>query len=108
VSTDASDRRSLHVGSLVVLATLVGIAVAFAARRFAGASCPGGPEPGFASSCGDLIASLAWRVGVMAAGAVLLFGLISQGLARTAARLQDERRILAEESPEDPASSVAR
>jgi len=108
VSTDESPRRSLHVGTLIVLAVLVGVLVDLAARRFAGGSCPGGPEPGFASSCGDLIANLAWRVGAMAAGAVLLFGLISQGLAHTAARVQEERRILADEAPEDRAGSVAR
>ena len=108
MSTDTSDRRSLHLVSLVLAAAAVGIVVGVAARWFAGGSCPGGPEPGFVSSCGDLIASLAWRVGAVAAGAVLLFGLISQGLARTASLIQDERRTLAEEAPEDPASSVAR
>jgi hypothetical protein len=110
VNTDAPPRGSLHVGTLVVIAVLVGVVVALAAQRFAGGSCPGGPEPEglFASSCGELIANLAWRVGAMAGGAVLLFGLIGKGLERTAARVQEERRILADEAPDDRAGPAAR
>jgi len=104
VTTAPAPRRSLHVGTLVLVAVVVGVGVALVARATAAGSCPAGPEPGDVMPCGSLVASLAWRVGAAAAGAVMLFGLLSIGLARTSELMRDDRRRAAEEDEPVPDS----
>ncbi len=89
--------RSLHLSSLVAASVLVGAVVFAAARAFAGASCNGTSAPAFGSPCPVLVSSLAVRVGVVAALATVLMGLVNEGLARTAERMEQDRRTLAEE-----------
>ena len=90
-------RRRLHVVPLAVGAVVVGGAVGLLAQWYAGRTCPPGTPPGLLSSCDELIAGLAWRIGAAAGVAVLLMGAIAAGLARTAEELDDERRIREEE-----------
>lgn len=64
------------------------------ARGFATAACPPGAAvpPGPVTDCASLVASLAARVGAVAAAAVVLMALLTVGLHRTAVRLEEVRR----------------
>ena len=104
----ARARRRLHLGPLAAGAVLVGGAVGLLAQWYAGSSCPPGTPPGLLSSCDELIAGLAWRIGAAAGVAVLLRGAIAAGLARTAEALDDERRTREEEAAEEPRPLGAR
>lgn len=74
--------RSPRTWATLVLAIGVGIAVAAIARSVAGASCPAHDTVG-ATSCVDLVGSLAARVGVACAVAVVFMEALSAGLLRT-------------------------
>ena len=83
--------------SATATAAVVGVVVALVARSFAGGSCPEYDALRVASSCRDLIGSLAVRVGAAAAVAVLLMGLLAAGLRRTAEAMEEDRRTAATE-----------
>lgn len=103
-----SPRRRLHLGPLAAGAAAVAVAVGLLAQWYAARSCPPGTPPGLLSSCDELIAGLAWRIGAAAGVAVLLMGALAAGIARTAEELDDERRILEEEAEDGSRSVVAR
>ena len=86
--------RSLRLSSLLVAAAVVGIGVWMAARAFGAGSCPEHDVIRSASSCRVLVGSLAIRVGVAAAAAVVLMDLVSAGLRRTAESLDEYRRSM--------------
>jgi hypothetical protein len=77
--------------STAALAAAVGIGVAYVARRVAGGACPTYETLGV-TSCGDLVGSLAARIGVAAAVAVVFMELLSRGLQKTWTAMEDERR----------------
>jgi hypothetical protein len=79
---------------LAVASAAVGAAVGVLARSFGTAACPPGAAvpPGSATDCASLVASLAVRVGGLAAAAVVLMTLFAVGLHRTALRLEEVRR----------------
>jgi hypothetical protein len=83
--------RSTRVLGTAVLAAAVGIGVAYVARRVAGGACPPYETLG-RTSCGDLVGSLAARIGVAAAVAVVIMELLSTGLLKTWKAMEDERR----------------
>jgi len=64
------------------------------ARSFGTAACPSGTAvpPGSATDCASLVASLAARVGGLAAAAVVLMALLAVGLHRTALRSAEVHR----------------
>lgn len=72
----------------------MGAAVGALARGFGAAACPQGAAvpPGSLTDCASLVASLAARVGGLAAAAVVVMALLSVGLHRTALRLEEVRR----------------
>lgn len=72
----------------------MGAAVGALARGFGTAACPPGAAvpPGSPTDCASLVASLATRVGALAAAAVVLMALLAVGLHRTALRLEEVRR----------------
>ena len=70
----------------------MGVVVWLGARAFAAGSCPDHDVLAIGSSCRGLVASLAIRVGVVAAAAFLLMELVARGLFRTAEALEEERR----------------
>lgn len=84
--------RSLHLGSLLAAAVIVGVAVWFAARAFAAGSCPEQDVLRISTSCRALVGSLAVRVGAVAGAAVVVMDLTSAGLRRTAEAMDEERR----------------
>jgi hypothetical protein len=96
-ATDDDRPRWLRPGSFALAGT-VGVVVWFAARAFAGGSCPEHDALRVVSDCRVLVGSLAVRVGAVAAAAVLLFELVSAGLLRTAERMERDRRA-AEREP---------
>lgn len=69
----------------------VGLLVAFLARSVAGDTCPTHEVAG-ATSCVDLVGSLAARMGVVAGVAVLFMEALSAGLLRTAWQMELDRR----------------
>ena len=74
----------------------VGSFVAAVGRLVGGSSCgPSEPTGGFAvgGDCARLVASVAGRMGVAAGMATVLVTLLAAGLARTAARMEEERRV---------------
>lgn len=89
--TKALAARSARALSTAVLAAAVGTGVAYLARRVAGGACPPYETLGV-TSCGDLIGSLAARIGVAAAVAVVFMELLSSGLLKTWKAMEDERR----------------
>ena len=90
-------RRSLHMGSLLAAAAVVGSAVWLAARTFGAGSCPAYDALRVASSCRALVESLAVRVGALAGAAVVVMDLTSTGLRRTAESMDEDRRIASHE-----------
>ncbi len=100
--TDRGRPPSLHVGSFAV-AGVVGVLVWLGARAFAAGSCPAHDLLRVVSSCRVLVGSLAIRVGVVAAVAVLVMELVAAGLLRTA-EMDEERRAA---DPEPGAGSVS-
>ncbi len=85
------------MASLVLAGLAVG-AAASATARFVGAPSCGPAElaplaPG--GDCVSLVTSLAHRVGVVAGIATVLMALVAAGLARTAARIEQDRRVRA-------------
>jgi hypothetical protein len=76
---------------VVAIALLVGVTVATIARWSAGSSCPAYEDPAM-TPCTDLVASLAARIGAVAAAAVIFLDLLSTGLLRTFRTMADERR----------------
>jgi hypothetical protein len=87
----STERAPLRLGARVGVAAVCGLAVAVAARAFAGASCTGPDSPAFASTCSGLVASLSTRLGVVVGVVVLLVGLVGTGILRAAEDL-DARR----------------
>jgi hypothetical protein len=81
---------------VVATALLVGVTVAAVARWSAGSSCPA-YEDAVVTPCADLVASLAARIGAMAAAAVVFLDLLSAGLLRTFRAMSDDRRTGGEE-----------
>jgi hypothetical protein len=100
---DRGRRRSLHAGSFAA-AGVVGVLVWLGARAFAAGSCPAHDVLRVVSSCRVLVGSLAIRVGVVAAAAVLVMELVAAGLLRTAESMDEERRAA---DPEPGAGSVS-
>jgi hypothetical protein len=96
----------LHLGSLVLAAAVAGVFVGLGANRFAGGSCPGHDVVRYGSSCGELVSSLSWRVGILVGVATLVIGLVATGLLRTAEAMEDERRTMADELRRDPSRSA--
>jgi hypothetical protein len=76
--------------AVLALAAVVGVAVAGLGRAVAGGSCPRHEAVGV-TSCGDLVASLSDRAGVVAALAVVFMAALSAGLLRTWSSIEDRR-----------------
>ena len=96
--------RSLHLGSLCAAALVVGVGVWLAARAFGAGSCPDHDVLRVASSCRNLVGSLAVRVGALAGAAVVVMDLTSAGLRRTAESMDEDRRTASSERWAAPAS----
>jgi hypothetical protein len=80
------------------MALVAGVLVDLGARWFAASSCSGYDPPGTASSCGALVASLAWRVGLAAAASTLVMSLLATALQRTQEAIERDRRLREEEA----------
>ena len=97
IETNSGRRRSLHAGSFAV-AIGVGAVVWVAARALASGSCPTHDLLRVVSSCRALVGSLAFRMGVVAAAAVLLMEIVAAGLLRTAETMDEDRDALEREA----------
>ncbi len=82
---------------MIALALLVGVSVDALARWSAGGSCPVVEDP-LVTPCADLVASLAWRIGAVAAAAVVFLDLMSAALLRTLRAMADDRHEALEEA----------
>ncbi|HSL12230.1 MAG TPA: hypothetical protein VLA82_13040 [Actinomycetota bacterium] len=82
--------RAPRTWGTLVVALGVGLAVAFVGRSVAGDSCPTHEVFG-ATSCVDLVGSLAARMGVAAGVAVVFMEAVAAGLLRTAWLLEGQR-----------------
>jgi hypothetical protein len=82
--------RSTRTWTTLAFAIGVGLAVAAIARSVAGASCPA-HDPVGTTSCVDLVGSLAARVGVACAVAVVFMEALSTGLLRTWTAMERQR-----------------
>lgn len=87
-----SRSRTWRTAVSLLAAVAVGVMVWFAAMEFAAGSCPARDMLRVTSSCRVLVASLAARVGAAAGAVVLLMGLVSTGLRRTAEAMEEDRR----------------
>ena len=96
LGSDLTRRRALRLSSLAA-AVAVGSMVWLAARSFAAGSCPQHDPLQVVSSCRALVGSLAIRVGITAGITVLLMGMLSAGLRRTAETMDEARRTAARE-----------
>ena len=82
--------RSPRTWSTLAVAIGVGLVVAFIGRAVAGDSCPATDVFG-ATSCVDLVGSLAARMGVAAGVAVVFMEAVAAGLLRTAWLMEGQR-----------------
>jgi hypothetical protein len=82
---------------VVAAAVVVGVTVAVLARWSAGSSCPPYDDP-LETPCSELVASLATRIGVVAAGAVVFLDLLSAALLRTTRAMAEDRRAAREDA----------
>jgi hypothetical protein len=76
--------------AVLALAVVVGLGVAALGRAVAGGACPRHEVVGV-TSCGELVASLSDRAGVVAALAVVFMAALSIGLLRTWSSIEDRR-----------------
>jgi hypothetical protein len=88
--------RALLGWPVLARAAAVGLLVWLTARGFGSSSCSEQDTVIGASSCLELVSSLAVRVGVAAGVAMVMMELLAAGLLRTAAVLEEQRQAEAD------------